>query len=755
MIRFSNWIISPQREVIARQHDNLTGRLEVLGDLPEGWIWDMLVRVGHYRDVLSLTPCDGGVGIDLSAEMLCVGGSYTMQLRGTQGELVRHTNQVTVYIPASLSGDEWWPELPSEFSQAEQRVRECVEQATQEANRAEDGADAAQKDAEAAKGAANQAQQSAVAAQEANKGSEAAADQAKQSADQAAQKAAAAKETAWVAQEAARLAGQSAATAQAARDGSEAAASRAGQSANQAAQKADAAASSASAAKEAQQAVENMTASAETLAPDAQASVTKTTENDVVNLKFGIPQGQPGQNGGYYRPSVSEDGELSWAPSQDTMPAVPQKNIKGPPGQDAPQIDDSRVSSATPWSSRQIVDTLAPEFETSGAVVTCTPVAGYPLHVVSQIVPVQDGEGDPSPDNVRPIRGRDEANLWVAGKNLIGNFKPGENSVLGVAWSIDSDSISAAGTASGGTSTTATDDLLNLTIKKLPQAIYVVSYKTTDSNIAFVAVIYSSDGTAIKYLSNGVPYTLQETGAYMNVYAQVTNGKTVNGKIYDIQLEINSVPTPYEPYRGSTITLPFGQTVYGGTLDWTTGVLSVDWISHTFNADDEFSNSPWRETESSLGVLCSIQPNREEYPIASELPNIISPSLQPLSYYDLYSGNIDGPAIGFVTGGVSEQRIAVRIPKSIVSSVAEIKNWLIDNAVEVIYKTAEPIAIIQLTPQEILALSGTTTIYADTGDTTVSGRADPLTVIQRLSERIAALEFNMKLLSDYQRGDMT
>ena len=51
----------------------------------------------------------------------------------------------------------------------------------------------------------------------------------------------------------------------------------------------------------------------------------------------------------------------------------------------------------------------------------------------------------------------------------------------------------------------------------------------------------------------------------------------------------------------------------------------------------------------------------------------------------------------------------------------------------------EPVTI-QLTPQEILALSGTNTIYTDTGDTTVSGRADPNTIIQQLAARIAALE---------------
>ena len=741
MIRFSNWIISPQREVIARQHDNLTGRLEVLGDLPEGWVWDMLVRVGHYRDVLSLTPCDGGVGIDLSAEMLCVGGSYTMQLRGTQGELVRHTNQVTVYIPASLSGDEWWPELPSEFSQAEQRVRECVEQATQEANRAEDGAYAAQKDAEAAKGAANQAEQSAVAAQEANKGSEAAADQAKQSADQAAQEAEAAQETAGVAQEAARLAGQSAAAAQAARDGSEAAASRAGQSADQAAQKADAAASSASAAKEAQQAVENMTASAETLAPDAQASVTKTTENDVVNLKFGIPQGQPGQNGGYYCPSVSEDGQLAFNPSQEDMPAVPSAYIKGPPGQDAPQIDDSRVSSATPWSSRQIVDTLAPEFEASGAVVTCTPVAGYPLHVVSQIVPVQAGEGDPSPDNVRAIRGWTEANLWVGGKNL---------------WD-------AHMLTNGEFVTYENREMFKYT-DNLNAFVWPVPKRLRDEQLTFTSRFYRDDpwkAVAVEFSHISQPYNpsfLEQGVAYSYptrpVYGPlefISGGNNYNRPVYmDLtatQLELGASATNYEPYRGRTITLPFGQTVYGGEVDWTTGVLTVDRTGVSLSGGENWSFYNVTTQPSIKCFFCPFEGTVLGYAksVSSEFKNQNACWLQDIPW--IFS---DSPSYAYKY---------FNVPNEIAADITGWKQYLADkfeagSPIQIMYPMQDPITI-QLTPTEILALSGTTTIYADTGDTTVSGREDPLTVIRRLSERIAALEFNMNLLSDYQRGDMT
>lgn len=743
MIRFSNWIISPQREVIARQHDNLTGRLEVLGDLPEGWIWDMLVRVGHYRDVLSLTPCDGGVGIDLSAEMLCVGGSYTMQLRGTQGELVRHTNQVTVYIPASLSGDEWWPELPSEFSQAEQRVRQCVEQATQEANRAEDGADAAQKDAEAAKGAANQAQQSAVAAQEANKGSEAAANQAKQSADQAAQKAAAAKETAWVAQEAARLAGQSAAAAKAARDGSEAAASRAGQSADQAAQKADAAASSASDAKKAQQAVENMTASAETLAPDAQASVTKTTQDDVVNLKFGIPQGQPGQNGGYYQPSVSEDGQLAFNPSQEDMPAVPSAYIKGPPGQDAPQIDDSRVSSATPWSSRQIVDTLAPEFEASGAVVTCTPVAGYPLHVVSQITLVQEGEGDPSPDNVRPIRGWDAANLWVGGKNL---------------WD-------AHMLTNGEFVTYENREMFKYT-DNLNAFVWPVPKRLRDEQLTFTSRFYRDDpwkSVTIRFShisqfyspsfpEQGVAYSYPTRPVY-GPLESISGENNYNRPVYmDLtatQLELGASATNYEPYRGRTITLPFGQTVYGGELDWTTGVLSVDKVGVKITGAESITahNRSTGDSKFFKAVLAvaPLSTVTEQYPTICNMATQGNPYQSVGDYCWALKTGVNELRIGF-----ADQSIAT--PEQCKSFLANMD--LSGTPYTVVYAIAEPFTI-QLTPTEILALSGTNTIYADTGDTTVSGREDPLTVIQRLSERIAALEFNMNLLSDYQRGDMT
>ena len=125
MIHYKDWRLQVDTgPVIARQYDNLTGRLEIEGAFPEGWEWTLLVQADRHLDLIALTATENGLGVDLTAEMLALSGYYTVQLRATRGELVRHTNQVRIFVPDSLSGDANWPEIPSEFSQAEADIRE-------------------------------------------------------------------------------------------------------------------------------------------------------------------------------------------------------------------------------------------------------------------------------------------------------------------------------------------------------------------------------------------------------------------------------------------------------------------------------------------------------------------------------------------------------------------------------------------------------------------------------------------------------
>lgn len=138
MIIFNNWTITASKDVITRQGDNMTGRLDVIGDLPSGWTWEMLVQLGDAVDVIQLDAMDGGAGATLDRDQLAAGNrQYTLQLRGTQGDVVRHSNKITVYIPRSILPDAHWPTIPSEFTQFEVKIMDAVRRAEEAAARAE------------------------------------------------------------------------------------------------------------------------------------------------------------------------------------------------------------------------------------------------------------------------------------------------------------------------------------------------------------------------------------------------------------------------------------------------------------------------------------------------------------------------------------------------------------------------------------------------------------------------------------------
>lgn len=103
-------------------------------------------------------------------------------------------------------------------------------------------------------------------------------------------------------------------------------------------------------------------------------------------------KGDPGEQG-----PRGEQGPTGPQGPQGVPGAQGEKGDPGPAGKDAPQIDDTVVSDAAPWSSRKIVETLCPPIAESGNPVTCEPVVGYPLGVVASWEPTQGGSGEPYP----------------------------------------------------------------------------------------------------------------------------------------------------------------------------------------------------------------------------------------------------------------------------------------------------------------------------------------------------------------------
>ncbi|HIQ69314.1 MAG TPA: hypothetical protein IAA67_03155 [Candidatus Avoscillospira stercorigallinarum] len=123
-LNFSSWILCPSGPTsIGYQYDNLTDVLQVTGTVPAGWSWDLMVQCGTNLNIIPMEQDeDGSLSVTLTAEMIPLTGYYTMQLRATQGELVKYTNQFQAYVGASLSGDAQWPTVPTEFTQVEQNI---------------------------------------------------------------------------------------------------------------------------------------------------------------------------------------------------------------------------------------------------------------------------------------------------------------------------------------------------------------------------------------------------------------------------------------------------------------------------------------------------------------------------------------------------------------------------------------------------------------------------------------------------------
>lgn len=233
---------------------------------------------------------------------------------------------------------------------------------------------------------------------------------------------------------------------------------------------------------------------------------------------------------------------------------------QGPPGKDAPQIDDAAVSSTETWSSRKIIDTLCPEFSVSGNPVTCTPVEGYPLGVTVSLEPVQAGEGEPSPENIRPISGRDSVQVTRDGKNLCPygtvSFTGYHQESFGHFLPPGTYTFSALVTSDDETYTQC-----------------LIFFFDTDENKGIATATTPRDVRA--RVTVNVPEKFDAIYLYASMGASQSAGKSAT--FADIQLELGSAATAYEPYRGDTYDISLPETVYGGTVDAATGEGLKTW----------------------------------------------------------------------------------------------------------------------------------------------------------------------------------
>ena len=343
------------------------------------------------------------------------------------------------------------------------------------------------------------------------------------------------------------------------------------------------------------------------------------------------------------------------------------------------EIDDSTVG-LDAWSSKHIVDMLCPPLEETGNPVQCYPVTGYPLGCKASWEPTQEGTGDPSQENIRPISGRDSVTVERCGENLLEFLETNDQS-SDISIVVDQQKVVTL----NGTLTTKGNITIakcrlhwrsgkehTMRAKKISGA---VNLGVGDS-ITYAFSLFSEDNTSFfrgsTNLTSFDEYTATQTSLEeieLVLMLQCWRENTVFNN-YKFQIEVvpgSTAPASYSPYTGQTSTLTLPRTIYGGTVDAVTGE----------------GQETWKLIDSYTG---------------KDLPG------KWISDRDVYASGT-APTTG----------------------------------AQVAYKLAESISFTATGAQPIPALIGVNTILTDADKLTVTGKADPIKRITDLEDAVASM----------------
>ena len=231
----------------------------------------------------------------------------------------------------------------------------------------------------------------------------------------------------------------------------------------------------------------------------------------------------------------------------------------------------------------------------------------------------------------------------------------------------------------------------------------LLSYSTTTDNSPSVGKVYEESGTFT------IPTEL--VGRISECYFYCDQADTHNGSergtysVENIQIELGSTATSYEPYTGETYDITFpteARTVYGGTLDMLSGVLTVDKGYTNLGSLNYVNDGRDRMFTGDLYGIAVGKPS-------NEIADIISNVFKAASNNHTYIHKSDGIISMGPTGNIY-------IYDSRYTDPADFKTAISD--AQLVYPLANP-QTYQLDPHALKAIRGTNNIWSDAGDATV------------------------------------
>lgn len=321
------------------------------------------------------------------------------------------------------------------------------------------------------------------------------------------------------------------------------------------------------------------------------------------------------------------------------------------------------------------------------------------------ITPKQSGSGDPSPSNVRPISGWSAVNVNRVGKNLFDLSSLHQGNMYGGTPDVD---VSIDCIAIKGGQNYALNSIVT-------NGRYIRFYDSQQVELSSERISYYSAYPIWNF-------TAPSNASYLRVCWYQSDGLTTETiTASNPQLEEGTSATAYEPYQGTSYPISLGQTVYGGTLDVVSGVLTLTKGFVDLGSLSWANSGGYFTSETTLNYNGSSQ---------WTVPDGLCDRYKIVAMY--YVTN----AGARVDKSISWYPNLIRIADSSYTDETAFKNSL--NGAQMVYTFATPTEI-TLTPTQVTTLLGNNNIFADSGSVEVEYRADTTLAYNELLSLIASL----------------
>lgn len=325
----------------------------------------------------------------------------------------------------------------------------------------------------------------------------------------------------------------------------------------------------------------------------------------------------------------------------------------------------------------------------TGSISTVNDAAELPLNALKVSVEAwQEGSGDPSPNNIRPIHGWDSGEINVVGKNLL----PPTTSETqgGITFTVNSDgSVTLSGTANS----TSGKDIASIDLKG--GVTYAISGCPSDGGSGKYGLGLYVDGDFVANdYGNGATYT-PSADVQAVVAIRYWYGYSFDNLIFYPQLELGTTATTYKPYQGKQYTQQFPQKIYGAEWDVVNGGMK--------NCEVELSNP--EDLPFTFYPAYSTAPDR----FACQKSDMKANGLMLCDRYE-FKTNYDSSDDGVIS---SNDGWITIIDSRFGNDVTAFKNSLV--GMQLFYELATPTTI-DLSPLSIRMNEGTNNLYADCAD---------------------------------------